>query len=403
MNVLVHTTSLIPPLTGIGHYTHQLLTHLVSDSRVHDIKAFMPLKHYSRQDLQQLLIALSQPLEPKSGIAGKIKHSSPGYHSVLRRVASFIPGQRRLRQFVQQRLSSKFMERCSHYVYWEPNYILQPFDGAAIATVHDLSHIRYPEHHPQERVRWLGDRLADSLDRSAAVIAVSNFSKKEINDVFNIDPTLIKVISPAVSDTFRQTRTAQELHQLRQRYRLPSEYILSVGTLEPRKNIAGLISAFGLLSSELRQKFPLVLVGDSGWHNEKTTAMLQPYLRRGEIIQLGYVPQNDLPKLYAAASLFAYVSFYEGYGMPIAEAMASGVAVVASDRASMPEVAAGCAVLVNPDDIESIAAGLLQILEDSNDRNRRASIGKKKSVTYTWQRSADQLVELFSSLEETPA
>jgi len=401
MNLLVHTTSLIPPLTGIGHYTHQLLTHLSQDHRVRDIKAFNPLKCYSRQNLQKFLDALSHP--PENANTKTTQSSSARYYSALRKAVSYLPGERHLRQFVQQRLTGNLMARCKDYIYWEPSYILQPFDGLAVTTVHDLSHVRYPEHHPQKRVHWLESRLPDSLSRAATIVAVSNFSRNEIIDVFNIDPVRIKVIPPAVADTFRQPFTAQERYQLRHQYRLPSEYILSVGTLEPRKNIAGLIAAYGQLSPELRQKFPLVLAGDSGWHNEKTSSMLQPYLRRGEIIQLGYVPQNDLPKLYAAASLFAYVSFYEGYGMPIAEAMASGVAVVASDRASMPEVAAGCAVLVNPDDIDSITSGLRHSLEDSNDRNRRASIGRIKSASYTWQRSAEQLVELFSSLQGTPA
>jgi alpha-1,3-rhamnosyl/mannosyltransferase len=183
--------------------------------------------------------------------------------------------------------------------------------------------------------------------------------------------------------------------RVKQAYQLPEKFILTVGTLEPRKNTLGLMNAYGLLPSNVRKQYPLVVVGAPGWYQLTDEKKIQALVSKGEIRLMGFVAQCDLPLLYQAATLFSYVSFYEGYGIPIAEAMACGVPVVTSDRASMPEVANGCAKLVNPEDPDDIAQALQSYLEDENYRKRQGEQGRIKSLTYTWERSAEKLVELF--------
>jgi alpha-1,3-rhamnosyl/mannosyltransferase len=280
-------------------------------------------------------------------------------------------------------------------IYWEPNYILQEFDGISIPTIYDLSHVRYPEFHPAQRRRWLDDNLMSSLERATAIITISEFSKKEIINHFSIKKEKISVISPAVADDFRYPYNTQEKAEMRQFYSLPSTFILSVGTLEPRKNIKGLLSAFKSLPEPLKNAFPLVVVGCAGWLSEDVEQIMQPMIKRGQVIRLGYVRQQHLPILFSAASLFVYVSHYEGYGMPIAEAMCSGVPVITSNISSMPEVAAGCAKLVNPNNTDEIASEIQELLENTQVRGQLVELAKQKSDSYLWGNSAKKLVDVL--------
>ena len=200
---------------------------------------------------------------------------------------------------------------------------------------------------------------------------------------------------PAVSNDFRQKYSSVEVDAVREHYQLPACYILSVGTIEPRKNLAGLLAAFESLPDSFKASYPLVIVGCSGWLSEDIEQLMRPMLQKKQVVRLGYVPQHHLPVLFSAASLFVYISYYEGYGMPIAEAMCSGVPVITSNLSSMPEVAAGCATLVSPSNKEQIAQEIQELMENSSKRRDQIKRAKKKSDGYRWEDSAQTLVKLF--------
>ncbi len=394
MKLIINSTALIPPVSGIGRYTQNLLKCLLNPlqfdkGEIEKIQACTPLSFYEREDLQQLINLLDNEQSQD-----KLGHSLVKLKKI-KNIVKRMPGGNTLKRALQQHLIRKKLAPCTQSIYWEPNYILEKFNGVSIPTVYDLSHIRYPQFHPVERRRWLDNNLIKTLDKAAAVITISEFSKREIIDNFSIEPNRITIIPPAVSDEFRQVHTDLQKEEVRRHYKLPERYILSVGTIEPRKNLAGLLAAFEELPTSLKVHCPLVIVGCSGWLSENIEQVLQPLVQKKQVIRLGYVPQHHLPILFSTASLFVYISHYEGYGMPVAEAMSSGVPVITSNISSMPEVAANCATLVDPNDKQQIAQEIQELIANSTKRGEQIIKAKKQSDNYIWEDSAKKLVNLF--------
>lgn len=391
MKLLVNVTPLQESLAGVGRYTRELLARLLTDTDITDIAGFSDVRHYQRPALQAL-VDHTDTLTA-SGRTSPCASTSPGeaIYAAVKPLARKIPYARALRDALQSRRLQRTRCKYQQYVYWEPNFILQAFDGIKIATVHDLSHLRYPQFHPPERVRWLQAGLEKTLSEASCIMTVSAFGKQELEQILGVSPDRIAVVPPGISDCFLHARSAQAMTEFRSRYGLPDKYILSVGTQEPRKNVKGLIEAHQRLPSALRKRYPLVLAGGKGWRHGAMNSVIRRLIASGEVKQLGFVPQQDLPTLYQCASVFAYVSLYEGFGMPVIEAMASGIPVITSDRASMPEAAGGYATLVNPEDGDSITTALRSVLDaDSLDLNSLAA-ASASARRYTWSASAAAL------------
>ena len=394
MQIVTNVAPLLSPLTGIGHYTEQLLRCLLQAPQIDDLCGVSPLSFYSQAQLEELL-------RRSAGGGQESNASSSGKKAVLpwRKVAKRVPYARHVKKLIQSHTAKRQANRFKDHIYWEPNYSLLPLGNPSITTVHDLSHIHYPQYHPAERVQLLEQSLGESIERSARIIAVSEYTKQDICDYFGVRASKIDVVSPAVSDSFRTVYSESDLHLVRQAHGLPDRFILSVATIEPRKNIQGLLRAYSQFPTELRNQFPLVLVGLKGWLTEEVEKLLKPMVEAGQVIRLGYVEQAHLPMIYQAATCLAYVSFFEGYGMPIAEAMAAGLPVLASERSSMPEVAADSAILVDPEDIDAITQGLRQIVENPQLCQQMSDLGKEASAMYTWQASAEKLIEAFQKVD----
>ena len=391
MKIITNISSLTPPLTGIGRYTQELLSYMVQHGEVDDVKGVSALRYYERDQLVDLL---GSNLSEKSSSSTRNNSRKALFTSVARQ----LPFARRVKKAVADYTARRRALAHSDYIYWEPNYLLLPVGNVAVSTVHDLSHLVFPEFHPQERVKLLKDNLEDSIRRSKRLVAVSAYTKQQIIDVFSVAPEDISIVPPAVSDEFRVEYSSKAIESVRKRYHLPENFLLSVGTLEPRKNVESLIHAYASLPVGLRKEFPLVLVGASGWLNEGLEQLLKPMLKDGEVLRLGYVSQRDLPVIYAAATCVGYVSFFEGYGMPIAEAMASGTAVITSNTSSMPEVASDAACLVDPHDRDSISQALLDVLENDDLRREMEIKGRLVSEDYTWEQSGKKLLNVFASV-----
>jgi len=198
-----------------------------------------------------------------------------------------------------------------------------------------------------------------------------------------------------VSARFRP-RPAHELQPALERHRLHAGgYLLSVGTLEPRKNLVRTVRAYSTLPTDLRERFPLVIVGARGWHESDIVAELAPLERSGQARVLSYVDEESLALLYAGARAVLYPSLYEGFGLPIAEAMASGAAVLTSNAGCMRELAEGAAVLVEPMDVNAIAQGMRRLLEDDAACARLRAAGLEKARHLSWQRCAEQTLQVY--------
>jgi len=206
--------------------------------------------------------------------------------------------------------------------------------------------------------------------------------------VLGIAPERIAVIHSGVADAFFEC-TPEAAQAVRRRYRLERPFVLFVGTIEPRKNLDLLLDAYRALAPELRAAFELVVAGPVGWQAERTVERLR------SVRYLGYVPEADLAPLTAAASVFAYPSLYEGFGFPVAQAMAAGVAVVTSNSSSLPEVAGDGALLVDPRSLEELKAALGRLLGSAQLRASLGAAGRARAQRYRWKECAARSLEFF--------
>lgn len=386
MKLFVNLDPLHPPLTGIGHYTHGVLQALLDHPRLEEL-AGQYLGHWHDQPAIKTLLQ-------KSHDTGK---AHPGSHirvsGRFKRFVASIPGVRpAYRQLQQFRLNKQLHKQSlKDMVYWEPNFILRPFPGPSLTTVHDIAYIRHPEFHEQRTIERLSKQVPASLKKAAHVITVSEFSRQEIIDHYRLAEDQVSIVYPGVSGQFVPVSDERK-DLVRARYALPPRFILSLGTLEPRKNLKGLMQAYRQLPHGLRQEHPLVLVGTQGWLMHQFSDDIKTLEHQGQLIRLGYVPQSDLPALISAATIMAYVSHYEGFGMPVAEAMACGTAVLTSLGTSMQEVAGDAACLVKASDPQDIARGLEALLSDDLARERHVQAGLQQVKRFTWQNAADQLL-----------
>ena len=280
-------------------------------------------------------------------------------------------------------------------LYHAPNFLPLAFSGPTIITVHDLSFLRYPETHPAERVRVMDRRVPKAIASCDYVLVDSEFVRREVLDVYGPPPEKVVTTYLGVSERFR-AMTPEETNTVLARHGLEhGNYVLSVGTLEPRKNLTGTLEAFARLPGPLQKRCPLALVGMVGWHMEQLAPRLRQLSAGGRVRTLGYVPDADLPYLYAGAGAFIYPSIYEGFGLPVLEALAAGVPVVTSNRASLKEVAGSQAAALEPDDFSGLGEALRKALEhdaaDAAGRARRIAWAR----TFTWQRCAEQTLAVY--------
>ncbi|MCE3027172.1 glycosyltransferase family 1 protein [Salinicola sp. DM10] len=388
MEVIVNIQSLSGPLTGIGHYTRELLRQLVA--------------HQPGQVPAMTLLGLRGPrLETLDAGHPLLQEATPapaasGRARWLRRYLRNPMTRFAYHQLFAQRLRWHALgpRGASTALYWEPGFIRLPWPGRSVVTVHDLSHCRYPEYHPAERVAYFRRHLAPGLSRATRINVVSRFTAAELSDLFDIDPARIDIVSPGVSERFF-TASPADRERVRQRYALPECYWLSVGTLEPRKNLRTLLAAFLSLSPARQHACPLVMVGGDGWGDQALPDGLRDALDEGRVRRLGYVEDAALPALYANASGFAYVSLYEGFGMPIIEAMAAGAPVLTADRSATCEVAGDAALCVDPASLDAVRDGLVRLQDDNELRQRLRQAGQQRARGYTWQRSAEALTASF--------
>lgn len=320
---------------------------------------------------------------------------APGIDPLKKWVKKLIPKPYALMRFVQQsRFDSGLRDlRCD--LYHEPSFLPFRFDGPTVITIHDLSPLRYPETHPPVRVREVMARLPHAVQAASAIITDSNFIKSELIQTFNVDPARVTSTPLGVAPEYRPRtagETAATLAAYDVKYR---SYILAVGTIEPRKNLIQAIDAYAGLPEAIRKAVPLVIAGMKGWLNEQLEARIRQYENRGEVRWLGYVPAEDLPLLYSGASMLVYPSLYEGFGLPVLEAMASGIPVITSNRASLPEVAGDVGIMVDPENVDGLREQMRRLIEDKTEAARRGALGVERARLFTWQACAEKTLTVY--------
>jgi glycosyltransferase involved in cell wall biosynthesis len=280
-----------------------------------------------------------------------------------------------------------------------PSFTLPPSFTPSLLTVHDLSFLRYPKGAHPALLAWLTKAVPRSLERARHVLADSESTRADLVELMRVPIDRITVVGAGVEERFRPITDFETLVQLRTRYRLPDRFILSVSTLEPRKNFTGLIAAYNRLMSDAGTStvadLHLVIAGGEGWLYEDIFAAAKTSPVHDRIHFAGYVPDEDLPALYSLATIFAFPSHYEGFGIPILEAMACGTPVVCADNSSLPEVAGDAALLVEASDTDALADAMWQLLIDTSLRERLIQRGYEQATKFTWEKAARRLLRVY--------
>ncbi len=271
-----------------------------------------------------------------------------------------------------------------------------------VVSIHDVSFLEHPEFFPHFRalqLRWSVNRTVRS---AAKILTLSDFSSAAIQRAYNVSSDDVVVVPLAAAQEFRPLHIDNAVDAVRIRFKLPAPYILSVGDLQPRKNQIGLIRAF----AELVKSFPqlrhrLVLAGKETWFAPKVRDAARDSGVADRIRFLGFVTDQDLLHLYNACDLFVFPSFYEGFGLPILEAMACGRAVTCSNTSAMPAVADGAAILFDPRSTSEMTRAMADLLRDAELRARMERLGGQRAAHFSWQQSAQKTLEVYYSVAES--
>jgi glycosyltransferase involved in cell wall biosynthesis len=264
----------------------------------------------------------------------------------------------------------------------------------AVAMVHDVAPVLFPSFFPPKGRLFYQKALNFGVRHLRRITVPSQCTKNDLVTHLSADPDKVAVVSRGVDPQFQPSRSLESIEAVRQKYHLPDRFILYVGTLEPRKNVARLIRSYRLLRQE-GIRHGLVIAGGRGWLCDDVFEAANRDGLGGDVVFTGHVPEEDLPTLYQAADVFAYPSLYEGFGLPVLEAMACGVPVVCSDQASLPEVAGEAALLVDPTEVREIAAALARVLHDGDLRQRMVDQGLERARQFTWERAARNVLSVY--------
>ncbi len=264
-----------------------------------------------------------------------------------------------------------------------------------IVTVHDLGAKFLEAYHKFPQKIYLNWSTEYVSRLATHIIAISESTKKDLTTTFKTSPKRISVVHEGVDHSFFYPRQEKEVEAVKLRYGLKKKYFLYVGTIQPRKNLVNLIGAFAKFSDP---RFDLVLVGKAGWLHDEIYAAPKKFGVSGSVKFLGFVSEGDLPALYTGATAFVLPSLYEGFGLPVLEAMAAGAPVLTSNVSSLPEVSGGNALLAKPNDVNDIANNLAKLAKDADLRRKLSAGGLEWAKNFSWEKTAQETIKVFEKV-----
>lgn len=378
LKVILAVDAIHRPLTGIGRYTLELSRGLADSPEIRSLKFL----HHGRW------VADPARLLTSGGMlsAGVVRKVLAGSSLVTKTYAQLVP-----------RLQRRRLRRHPEHLFHSPNFFLPSFPGRSVATFHDLSFLQHPEFHPPARVALLKTEIPKALSRADLLIAVSEFTRRQVIELLDWPADRIVTVLQGVDPAFAVSSAADPHTSVTSLGLKPKGYVLCVSTIEPRKNIDRLLQAYRMLPDPLRQACPLVLVGDRGWRSEATHASIQEGVKAGWLHYYGYLSATQLPAVMANCALFVYPSIYEGFGLPVLEAMASGVPVLASDIPPVREFAGQTIRYFDPLQAEQIGDRLQNSLNDSDWLASAGSVARGQAGQYTWQATVEHTLRAYET------
>jgi glycosyltransferase involved in cell wall biosynthesis len=270
-----------------------------------------------------------------------------------------------------------------------PHFTSRP----TVVTVHDLAFRLFPEQYPGLKRRYLDALTRRSVEQADQVIAVSDNTRADLLRAYRVHPERVHVVPNGVDPSLQPINDPTSLAQFRARHQLPDQFILALSTLQPRKNLITLLRAWARLDASSR--LPLVVAGAPGWKVDPIFEEVRALGIADQMRFAGYAASDELALWYSAATLFVYPSLYEGFGLPVLEAMACGTPVVSSNASSLPEVAGDAALLVDPRDVDGLAAAIDRLAQDPTLRASLAKQGIERARQFSWARTARETVEVY--------
>lgn len=389
LKVILSAEPIKYPLTGIGRYTYELARGL----KQADLESFLLLQG-------RTLSANIPSVQPE---AEQVAQDGIGFFPLRSKLLSSAKKQPlagALYGAVEPWRKGRVLKGHEDHIFHGPNFYLPRFAGASVATIHDLSIYLWPQTHPPERVRYMRTQIEKTLKQADFLITDTEYTRQEVAAYFNWPLNRIRAVHLASAPEFYPRSEAELQTTLHSLGLQPGAYVLFTGTVEPRKNLQALLHAYEQLPSAVRKRCPLVVSGYGGWRSDDLHQRMETAQRAGWLKYLGFVDAEALPLLMAGARLFAYPSLYEGFGLPVLEAMASGVPVICSDASTLPEVAGGAAALHAPDDIDGLHDLLMRGLEDNKWCVAQREAGLARAKQFSWQRCVSETVNVYQAVRK---
>ncbi len=386
---------------GINWYIRSLLTHLPRVDYDNRYTAFLGERRFTPSTSPR-----GEPVEPSgyrsSGLAlwntsysnlDSVEEAySTGLALKLSRLPTFRPVVRIFWEQVVQPLALKKEKVDLLHALAFVTPLLSPCPS--VVTIYDLSFLLYPESFKHSKRFYLGLFTRLSAKRARRIIAISESTKRDVVRLLGVPPEKVEVVYCGIDEAFRPLAEDQ-VATFRSKRGLPERFILFVGTIEPRKNVARLIEAFADLQTCKLANLKLVIGGAKGWFCEHVFARVEELGLEGDVMFPGYIPVSELPLWYNAAELFVYPSLYEGFGLPPLEAMACGTPVVAANTSSLPEVVGEAGLTVDPLDVEGLAEAMRRALSDEALRQEMRERGLQRAKGFSWTKTARETVQVY--------
>ncbi|MEG3136185.1 glycosyltransferase family 1 protein [Rouxiella sp. T17] len=378
LKIILSTDCIKFPLTGIGRYAFELGKQL-------EISQSVDLSYLNGLSITKTLPVASETGNSGQGLKRQLQKS---------RLVSDIY------RITYPYAKSYVLNKQKEHIFHSPNYYIPPNIGKSVATFHDLSVFHWPEFHPAGRVHLMQKELKKTVARAKVLITDSEYTKTELVDYFSLEAANV-VVAPLASSGFFAPRQQGEVQSVLDKYQLGyKQFFLYTGTIEPRKNILSLLQAYDRLNAVTKRNYPLVISGYKGWENDELFKLFKKGTDEGWLKYLGFTASEDLPKLYASAKGFLFPSIYEGFGLPVLEAMASGVPVICSNASSLPEVVGEAALMHDPYDVVSFSESINLLIQDSSVEQSMITAGIERASKFSWQHCADKTLQAYKQVSE---
>jgi glycosyltransferase involved in cell wall biosynthesis len=363
-------------LVGITHYTYQLVKHLINlENKKNEFILF-----FDKEVAKKNITKFSKPWV-------KIKYFP------------FIQYKKFLPIVYFHFLISAFLKRENLDVWHSPAPNLPlSYDEPSIVTVRNLSIYKFPKLFPPSQFLNVKMIMPNALKRAKKIIAISQSIKQDLIKIFKTPANKIEVIYNGINKELFHNPPKSEIEKIKNQYKIKENFILFLGTLEPRKNIETLIEAYELFQKNSTIKYQLVIAGKDGWNAQKIHKQTSRSPYKNEIIFTGYIGPENLNALFSEAKVFVFPSLYEGFGMPVIEAMAKKIPVIASNIESLSEITAGSVILINPHKKEEISEALEVILNNEKLRAKLIEKGFKRAKEFCWEKCAEKTLEIYRNI-----